>query len=430
MDPLRPAKSKASKLSSLPVEHRRILYLVGAALLVNHFDLGIFSLALPQIQAELKIPESQLGLVVGLLRLGVLAAFLLGFAADLVGRRTILMVTIVGTTIGTLLTAFVQNQWQFFGLQVLVRCFSYAEEMVCFVMIVETVSADRRGWAMGRLSALGALGTGIAAMLYSHVKDLPHGWRDLYLIGGLGLILLVLARQGLKESERFETLKAARKGVSTTLANRLSPMLALVRENPGRFLALIAVTVPYTLGMAAGIAFVSKHLQETHHISPAKVAILYIVAGAISFWGYVFAGRLADIIGRRFMLMISMPGAALLYAALYLATDPWVAMGVWIPGLFLMFSSEMTLSMLGSELFPTRYRATAASARVVIMVFAGMIGLAAESWVYGMTGSLPQAVVILLCLTPLSLLALFFVPETARKELEAIGPDIAATLDI
>jgi len=97
----------------LPGRQLRVVLLVGIAYLVNQYDLGIFSLALPQIQAGLGIDEASLGGVTGLIRIGVIPAFFLAMLADRMGRRRLLMITIAGVALATVATAFAQTPEQF-----------------------------------------------------------------------------------------------------------------------------------------------------------------------------------------------------------------------------------------------------------------------------------------------------------------------------
>lgn len=415
------SRSRKDAKENVPVEQRRLLLIVGAALFINHFDSNVVSLALPQIQRSLGIAEDQLGYLLGLSRLGVLGAFALGFLSDTIGRRIILMWTIIGTTVISIGTAFAQTPEQFFALQTAMRGFVYAEEILCFVVIVEEMAADRRGWALGRLSALGTLGTGLAAVLFGFFGNMPDGWRIMYLIGGAGLALLIIARRRLKETARFTASRG--EGPRPSL---MAPFGLLVRESPGRFAALAATTIPYTFGMAAAIAFVSKRFQEDLGYSPAAMSTLFIVGGALSFNIYYLGGSLTDRIGRKPSLLVAIPGSALMYGLIYISNDVTVATIAWIVGLFLMFGSEMVLSMIGSELFPTDRRSTAASARVVLGILGGSIGLMAQSWLYGVFGNHLMSIAVLLCFAPVALIPLFFLPETASRELEEIDQVPAA----
>lgn len=409
----------------LPREQRLLLLLVGSSLLINNYDLGIFSLALPQIQASLEIPEQNVGFYTGIIRFGVLLAFPLAFMADIVGRKRLLLITISGMTIATVLTAFAQTDLQFLVLQTLARCFSYAEDMLCYVIVAEEIDARMRGWALGRLAALGTLGYGLSSLLYTQIDVLPHGWRDFYLIGAAGLVIILLARRQLKETQRFTDLRAARTSMRRSLGDHLTPIVSLARAYPGRFAALVATTAPYSFGLSATFAFISKFLQETHGYTPQQVGTLQFFGGALAIIGYFIAGRLSDRVGRRAVLTVSITLAVSLFYVFYLTSDPRLLVASWIGALFTYFASEVTLSALGSELFPTSYRSTSAAARGVINVTASIAGLAAESALYALVGSHALAIVILLAAAPLAIIpVLLFLPETARRSLDEISPEV------
>lgn len=405
-----------------------LLLLVGSSLFINNYDLGIFSLALPQIQASLHIPESQLGLYTGIARAGVLLAFPLAFMADVVGRKRLLLITIIGMTLSTVLSAFAQTAIQYLILQTFARCFSYAEDMICYVIVAEEIEPEKRGWALGRLAAIGTLGYGLSSILYGQVDSLPHGWRDFYLVGAVGLVVIMLARRSLKETKRFLDLKTRK--AAQGLRAHLQPMVSLVRAYPGRFIALTATTAPYAFGISAAFAFISKFLQETHGYTPAHVGYLQLFGGALSILGFFVAGQISDFAGRRVVLGACIPVVVGLFVAFYLTGNPTLLVASWIACLFFYFASEVTLSALGSELFPTSYRSTSSAARGVINTLSGIAGLAAESLLYTVVGSHAVAIIILLAIAPLALIpVIFFLPETARLSLDEISPEVELDLD-
>lgn len=410
--------------SSLPRDQRILLLLVGSSLFINNYDLGIFALALPQIQASLLIPEENLGLYTGIIRFGVLLAFPLAFMADVVGRRRLLLFTIAGMTLATVLSAFAQTAAQYLILQTAARCFSYAEDMICYVIVAEEIAPEKRGWALGRLAALGTLGYGLSSLLYGQIDALPHGWRDFYLVGAAGLIVIMFARRSLKETKHFLD-HSAKRSVAQGLGDHLKPIVSLARAYPGRFVALVATTAPYSFGLAAAFAFISKFLQETHGYSPAQVGYLQFFGGGLSILGFFVAGRLGDYAGRRVVLGVCIPVVVGLFMLFYLTGNPTLLIAGWIGCLFFYFASEVTLSALGSELFPTSYRSTSSAARGVINVMAGIAGLAAESALYAIVGSHALSIILLLAISPIAVIpVLFYLPETARRSLDEISPEV------
>lgn len=409
----------------LPREQRLLLLLVGSSLFINNYDLGIFALALPQIQASLAIPEQSIGAYTGIIRLGVLLAFPLAFMADIVGRKRLLIFTVSGMTLATVLSAFAQNDVQFLILQTLARCFSYAEDMLCYVIIAEEIHPNMRGWALGRLAALGTLGYALSSVLYTQIDHLPHGWRDFYIIGALGLVVILLARRSLRETKSFTARRAAQAGIRKSMAGHFTPIASLARAYPGRFAALVATTIPYSFGLAATFAFISKFLQETHGYTPQQVGTLQVFGGALAIIGYFVAGRLSDAVGRRMVLVFSIALATACLGAFYATSNSHLLIALWIGGLFTYFASDVTLSALGSELFPTSYRSTSAGARSVINVTAAIAGLAAESVLYPIVGSHAAAIIILLAFAPLAIIpVLLFLPETARRSLDEVSPEV------
>src|SRR5580698_7107317 len=163
----------------------RIFLLVGVAALFAGYDMNVFGLAIPQIQASLHIPENQVGLTVSYFRLATILAMAIASSADLVGRRRLLLFTIFGQAVFTLATAFAGDYVQFVWAQTLTRVFGYAEEMLCFVVIAEEVAASARGWANGTLSAMDYTGAGLASLVFLGVNILPYGWRAIYVIGAV-----------------------------------------------------------------------------------------------------------------------------------------------------------------------------------------------------------------------------------------------------
>ena len=133
----------------------KVFLLVGAAAFFAGYDQNVFGLATLQIQNGLHIPENQLGLTLTYFRSATLISLLIAASADLVGRRRLLLITLFGQGLFTLLTAFAPDYASLrLAAQILTRAFGYAEEMLCFVVVAEEIVASARGWANGTLASL------------------------------------------------------------------------------------------------------------------------------------------------------------------------------------------------------------------------------------------------------------------------------------
>ena len=94
-----------------------MLGLVVAVSIFEQHDLFLFSLNLKQIQAEQQIVESDLGMLGAVVRVGSFVAILLAIAADRVGRRIMLLVTVLGYTFFTGARALAPNTETFVTFQ-------------------------------------------------------------------------------------------------------------------------------------------------------------------------------------------------------------------------------------------------------------------------------------------------------------------------
>jgi len=400
----------------------KVLGALGLTYLVNSYDLGLLGLALPQIQQGLDVTESGLGNLTGIVRLGVLPALALNILADRIGRRRLLLVTLLGFTICTFLTAFCRTPVEFAVLQFLARMFIYSEEMLAIVVVTEELDSHARGWGIGLMVAFGAFGHGVAALVFSQVDVLPYGWRALYFIGALPLLLIVWFRRTLEETHRF-TEQARRRAAAEVPTLMLDPLRKLLTRYPWRLLGLAMALIPVSFAVGSALQFQSKYLQEIHGYTPANVSMLFLLGGLLAITGGLLCGRASDRFGRRPVLSAAIVINAIGIVGLY-NTAGYVLPMFWIMVIFTQFGIDVLFAALGSELFPTSYRSTASAARSIVATVAIAAGLAAEGLLYDALGSHSAAITAMAwCSLAAPLLLLTLVPETAGRELEEIAPD-------
>jgi MFS family permease len=395
----------------------RIFLLVGAAALFAGYDTNVFGLAIPQIQASLHIPENQIGLTISYFRLSVIAALLICSAADLVGRRRLLLFTLFGQAVFTLVTAFAANYPQFVWAQTLTRVFGYAEEMLCFVVIAEEVAAGARGWANGTLSALNYLGAGFASLAFLGVNVLPYGWRALYVIGATPLFLVAYLRRNLPETSRFVALENVEK-TKSRWRETLGMLQDLTRQYPLRLITILIAAGAFGFGIASASILSSKYLQSVFHYSPLDVNLLFIPGGLIGLALAITAGRLSDRVGRKIMTFFVVSVAGVGFALFYSGLGGRWLPPLWVLSFFGYFSGEAMISGFALEIVPTRYRATVSGLRYLIEIMGGAVALMLEGRLYDRFHAHGPAIQTLLVAVPITLAAILFLPEPAGKTLE------------
>jgi putative MFS transporter len=410
----------------------QVLGLVSIVSFFEQYDLYLFSLNLSQIQQSLAIADADLGFLGSIVRAGALFAFLVTMFADRIGRRRVLIGTVLAYTLLTAATAFAPNAETFVVLQFLARVFAVAETLLAAVVIVEEFPDEHRGWGIGGFAALQACGAGFAAILYGFVDVLPYGWRALYLVGVLPLLLIARMRMFMPETERFASLaggSAAAGGAGdappAVAAWRASARLLgrLFTEARGRFLVVSATTFCFAFGLAGVGFFQVKYLVDAQGWSPPQVATLTVIGGGLAIVANPLAGRLSDRLGRRLLASGFLAAAGVLAAGFYSVSGAWVSV-LWVLYLFAVFGAETAITTYASEVFPTSLRATASGARVVVSTIGGITGLAAVSWLYPWLGGNWAALTWLPVACALAaVLAWFGFRETAGRSLEAIAPE-------
>lgn len=400
----------------------RVLGLVAAVSFFETYDLYLFSLNLKQIQSDLGVGEEQLGLLGALVRGGALLAILIAPLADRFGRRRLLLLTVLAYTLLTGLTAFAPNIESFVACQMLARGFATAETLLAAVVIVEEFAPAHRGWGIGALAAIQAMGAGFASILFGFVDWLPYGWRALYLVGLVPLALLAYWRRGLPETARFEALESA--AVAPLPAG--GKLRALARDQGRVFWALMIGVFLFGLaGNAAGF-FAPKYLQDEHGWTPGGLAVLTLLGGALAIVGNPLAGWLGDRFGRRPVGAAFTACFALVVIGFYGSAGLLIP-ALWIGYVFFVMGSDVTFAAFGAELFPTSRRSTATAARGVFGNLGAITGLAAVSLLFPLLGSNWNAVMLLASLgLAVPLLIWLRLPETARRRLEDIAPEPGA----
>jgi putative MFS transporter len=275
--------------------HVALLGLIALGLGFEQYDLSIINSAIKHIAEDLGIALEDIGYYTGAVRLGGMLTFLMVPFADRVGRRRMFLLALVGMSVLTLATAFVQTPLQYVLVQVAARAFLFTASVLGVVILVEEFPARHRGWGLGMLVAVSGIGYGIGMGIFAAVDSLPFGWRALYAMGVGPLLLMPVFRRRLAETARFRLHSEQQESA----AGWLAPIAHLARTHPTRAAALGTAGFLGAVGTIGIFQYLSPFVQTVHGWKPWQFSSMVIGGGFLGILGTVVAGRLSDRIGRR-----------------------------------------------------------------------------------------------------------------------------------
>ncbi|HMJ15084.1 MAG TPA: MFS transporter [Polyangiaceae bacterium] len=408
--------------ASLETRQLNLLGVVALALLFEEYDSAMLISALKHIAHDLGIAEAELGLYLGLIRLGALPAFFCMPLADRFGRRPIFIFSTLALGLVTFATAFAENAAQFIVLQALARTFFITGTTAGFVIITEEFPAEHRGWGTGMLAALGALGHGLSAGLFSQIERLPFGWRALYVVGVVPVFCLPLFLRRIRESQRFVEHQRELGVVTASLfAAVLGPMRALFVTQPLRAAVLALCGVLLAAATLPSFQFSGFFTQEKLGWKPSHYSIMVISGGAVGILGNIAAGRFGDLFGRKRVGIVLLAAFPIASFAFYRSSS-WVVALAWVPLVFCFMGGRVILKALSAELFPTSHRSAAAGLFAVMEALGAVVGMFVVYSFRGDATDQLSTTVPLIALAVLGTAALLLTfPETTRRELEEIA---------
>lgn len=342
-----PAHEPAQQRSRTKVRRAAIAGAAGTTL--EYYDFAIYGLAAALVFGPVFFPSTDpaVGVLASFATFGVgflarpLGGIVFGHLGDRLGRRNILVVTVVMMGVSTVLIGCLPgyDSIGYWGAALLVALrlvqgFAYGgEQSGAILMVAEHASEKRRGVFSalpGTGLSLGLILGNLAFLAAGQMGEqalLEWGWRIPFWAGGVLVIVGIIIRRTVAESPEFERLKAAREVAR-------SPIVELVRTHPVELLLAIGVQV--------GVA-VSAYLAITYSISFAKLSGVpsalpltgLLIASALHLILIPAAGAVSDRVGR---LPVHATGV-LIIAVMALLLLPMIGRGttVFVIGAYVLF---------------------------------------------------------------------------------------------
>ena len=400
-------QSLTKQLLKLPVIVAALGYLV------DMYDLFLFSVVrVPSLKALGITDDNLLGEGVFLLNMqlaGLLVGGVLwGIMGDKKGRLSVLFGSIILYSLSNIANGFVQNMSQYAILRFIAGVGLAGELGAGITLVAELLPQRLRGYGAVIVSTMGVLG-GVLAYFVADIFE----WRMSYFVGGgLGLLLLIL-RINVFESGLFLLLKEKKTNRGDIL------MLFNNKTRFKKYILAILVGVPLWFVVGVLITF-SPEFGKAHGLTETIVAGKSVM---LIFLGQSFGNVASGVLSQRLQSRKKAIAIFMLLSFAAIATYLLAPIGstfVFYSLIFILgfFNGYWTLFiMMAAELFGTNIRATVATSvpnfvRGLAIPLTASFALLKPNF-----GVINGGLIIGIFIISLSLICLYFLPETFHKDM-------------
>jgi MHS family shikimate/dehydroshikimate transporter-like MFS transporter len=358
-----------------------------------------------------------------------LGGALFGHFGDRVGRKSMLMLTMIIMGLGTFLIGCLPNYetigvWApilLIALRLVQGIGLGGEWGGASLLVLEHAPADQRGF-YGSLVQIGfPLGLVLSSLAFANVSKMPEadflswGWRIPFLVSVVLVVVGIFIRARVTESPVFERLKAE-KGLAK------SPVVDAIVKNPRAFLSAIGLKLSEVSWVYMLTVFIVFYATTKLGL-PKKLILDAILYGALlELVSIPFFGWLCDKIGRKPMFLIgSVTTMAIAFPVFWLieTRDPAIVAATIAVAMSLghgmMFAPESTYF---PELFGANVRYSGASFGFqVSAAIGGGLSPIAATMLFGYMGGSAGVSIMLIVLATITLIAAINARETKNDPL-------------
>lgn len=354
---------------------------IGDAL--EFFDYYLIGYVLAFIIKPWQLTYGQSGLILLSSGIGAIAgAYVWGYVADRIGRRTVFIATVVNFSVATGILALTpEHGWIFLTVFRFFVGFGVGGLYVVDLPLVqEFMPTAKRGFVGGLVTCFIPLGTLLGAVLGAFLAPLV-GWRGLFAVGLLPALLILPIRAWVPESPRWlihmGRFEEARRSLAWALQvdPATLPLSALPKASgpPTRFLDLfhyprsLIVSWVGNLGIQTGVYGIGLWapvlLMLVMGVSPEVASFWMIFVNLGNFVGRFVFAWLSDAIGRRASAGIVGLGAAAATVAAGLYPTAMIG-GVSVFWLLLILATAIgsggwpVIGPYAAEVWPSSLRVT------------------------------------------------------------------------
>jgi MFS transporter, putative metabolite:H+ symporter len=440
------------RLDRLPISsfHYRIFWLVGAGMFFDGYDLYVAASVLASTtQTKFSTLPQNLQFI-SLTFVGMtIGSFVTGFVGDKYGRRFTYQINLLIFGLASLAAAFAQDMNQLIACRFVQGLGLGAEIVVGYSTLTEFVPPQSRGRWLSFMAFLVVAGFPATSILGFLIIP-TWGWRPMFIIAGIGSLIVWYLRKNLPESPRWleaqgrtaeaeALMESIEKEVQATSGPLPAPKpavatpqltVAAIFKPPILQRLLVGCWVLITINtLIFGFVIFLPQFFLRQGLTITNSLGYTVVLAAASLVGCAFGAVLSDYIGRRWSII----GASFLtiaagwvYSHFNAASDPAIVLSVGaILIVAIYIQTAILFGVYTPELFPTEIRLRANGicntlGRAATVVSPFVVGYLMVNY------QLPGVVWLMIGLVVIQIIAVYFWGvEPARRSLEGLDPKVA-----
>lgn len=274
-----------------------------------------------------------------------------GHAADIVGRKPMILRAAIGLSIIYLLMGFVPNVYFLIALSVLQGAFT-GYSTACNTLIATQTDREHVGYALATLSTAGVAGSLLGPTLSGLIEAVMGLQAVFFIISGLLLIAFFISLRFVQESFVRDNKKS-------------QGLREIWNSVPQKELTVVILITFFVLGIGLYsiepimTQYISRLSPNASHIALIS-GLVFSATGLSNIISAPRLGKLSDKIGPHKVIMISLIVAGVLYIPQAFVQNPWqllvlrfllgFAMGGLIPSVSIMIK-KITPDVLTGQIF-------------------------------------------------------------------------------
>jgi putative MFS transporter len=372
-----------ARLDRLPISsfHYRIFWLIGAGMFFDGYDLYVAGSVLAStVQTKFStVPQNLQFLSLTFVGMTI-GALVTGFLGDRFGRRFTYQVNLLIFGLASLAAAFAQNMEQLIICRFVQGLGLGAEIVVGYSTLTEFVPPKSRGRWLSFMVFLVVAGFPATSLL-GYLIIPTWGWRPMFVIAGVGSLIVWYLRKNLPESPRWLEAKGRNAEAEALMQSIEAEVAASVGPLPPAGVPASAPLVdatamlrpPMLQRMLVGswvlitintlifgfVIFLPQFFLRQGLTIANSLAYTLVLSGG-SLFGCALGAYLSDTIGRRWSII----GASIvtivfgwLYASFNAASDPAIVLSVGFVLIVAIYvQTALLFGVYTPELFPTEIR--------------------------------------------------------------------------